>query len=137
MHISTTKIHEEPSNAVGYLSSHSGASRGRDAVDTAYINDLLTSGTSGNSAGGIVKNVPAALWGVTTPSVAGPTDSDADGMADIWEESHASLSMLPWKDIDGDGWTNLEEYLNGTNPSSGNDPMLDQSSEITGNLSTK
>jgi hypothetical protein len=87
------------SNSVGYLSLHSGASRGRDAVDTAYINDVLASGTSGNSAGGIVKNVPTALWAVTTPSASGPMDTDADGMADAWELRYDGSAMLPWKDV--------------------------------------
>jgi hypothetical protein len=38
---------------------------------------------------------------------------------------------------DGDGWTNIEEYLNGTNPTTANDPMQYQTSEILGDLSSK
>jgi hypothetical protein len=44
-----------------------------------------------------------------------PADRDHDGMPDAWEKSvglnpvHASDAKL---DPDGDGYTNLEEYLN-------------------------
>lgn len=58
-------------------------------------------------------------------------------MADVWEARHGDLALLPWKDEDGDGWTNLEEYLNGTHPLTSNDPMLEQSSAILGNLEDK
>lgn len=50
------------------------------------------------------------------------TDSDSDGMPDAWENLHGfntiSASDGPL-DADGDGYTNLEEYLNGTAPSGG------------------
>jgi len=45
-------------------------------------------------------------------------DSDGDGMPDWWEKFYG----LDWQtpdgglDSDGDGWTNLEEFLRGTNP---------------------
>jgi pectate lyase len=55
------------------------------------------------------------------------TDADNDGMDDTWELIHApggDISKFhPWQDTDGDGWSNLEEFLNGTNPLVGDDPM--------------
>jgi hypothetical protein len=49
------------------------------------------------------------------------SDTDHDGMADNWELTH--FGTLAWgsvsdssSDFDGDGYTDLEEYLNGTNP---------------------
>jgi hypothetical protein len=48
-------------------------------------------------------------------STPAPTDSDFDGMPDTWESAHA---LNPFDaadrngDQDGDGYTNLEEYLN-------------------------
>jgi hypothetical protein len=39
-----------------------------------------------------------------------PVDADDDGMPDAWEVEH-QLSD-PNGDADGDGYTNLEEYLN-------------------------
>lgn len=48
-----------------------------------------------------------------------PLDSDRDGMPDVWEKRYeinpydAADSSL---DKDSDGYTNIEEYLNGTDP---------------------
>jgi len=46
-------------------------------------------------------------------------DSDHDGMPDEWEKKYGLDPNDPSdaaKDLDGDGYTNLEEYLNGTDP---------------------
>jgi pectate lyase len=46
-------------------------------------------------------------------------DIDADGMPDEWEHSFSPNGDLPLQsslDLDGDGYTNVEEYLNQTNP---------------------
>jgi hypothetical protein len=48
------------------------------------------------------------------------TDDDNDGMPDTWENTYPGLNPLvndAEGDLDGDGFTNLEEYNNGTNPS--------------------
>jgi hypothetical protein len=45
-----------------------------------------------------------------------PADSDRDGMSDVWEEQQGLKPADPGDrndDRDGDGFTNLEEYLNG------------------------
>ena len=45
------------------------------------------------------------------------TDTDADGMDDAWEVSYfGDLSHGPSEDPDGDGYTNMEEYQAGTDP---------------------
>jgi hypothetical protein len=52
-------------------------------------------------------------------SAAPPLDSDGDGMPDDWEKRFALNPNDPSdgaQDKDGDGYTNLEEYLNGTDP---------------------
>ncbi len=52
-------------------------------------------------------------------SLPAPLDSDADGMPDEWEKKYkfdprdASNAS---RDMDTDGYTNIEEYLNGTDP---------------------
>lgn len=48
-------------------------------------------------------------------------DQDRDGMADEWENAHGldpTDRHDQATDLDGDGYTNLEEFLNGTNPTS-------------------
>ena len=48
-----------------------------------------------------------------------PADSDHDGMPDDWEQKHGLAPDDPndgAEDLDGDGYTNVEEYLNTTDP---------------------
>jgi pectate lyase len=51
-----------------------------------------------------------------------PPDADQDGMPDAWELQHhldATAANDCWADPDQDGYGNLEEYLNGTDPHAG------------------
>lgn len=74
-----------------------------------------------------VRNGTGPLEPYKSPELAGgyPTidpgtacpDSDHDGMPDAWEKRHGLSPRDPSdgpKDADGDGYTNVEEYLNGT-----------------------
>ena len=48
-------------------------------------------------------------------------DSDADGVADSWELTHfGNLTNSATADFDGDGSSNLQEFLDGTNPGNTN-----------------
>ena len=118
---------------------HGGSSRSRDVADTAYAAEVQ-SGTQGTQYQ-ISSSMPAALISSypSTGPIAGYIDSDLDGMGDRWENAYFSSSLasvLPWKDSDGDGWTNLEEYLNKTNPNTANDPMAPEESKVVGDLYT-
>jgi hypothetical protein len=91
----------------------------RDAVDRRVTQIVRTGkGMIGN---GIV-NDPKEVGGYPDYAFAPadvPADTDHDGMPDAWEKKHelnpeeASDGRL---DSDGDGYTNVEEYLNGTHP---------------------
>ena len=47
---------------------------------------------------------------------------DMDGMPNAWEMSHGLSPLDPFDnsgDSDGDGYTNIEEYINRTDPNVG------------------
>jgi hypothetical protein len=58
-----------------------------------------------------------ANW--TAGDVAPDADSDADGLPDVWEQTHGLNANSPLDaalDLDADGMSNLHEYLNGSDP---------------------
>ena len=91
----------------------------RDAVDLRIIRDYRngdgrapTNGVDETDLGGFP----------TIPQGTAYVDADQDGMPNTWENKHgfnASDSNDNNKDFDNDGYTNLEEFLNGTNPANG------------------
>ena len=85
----------------------------RDSVDERVVSDVI------NGTGNII-NDPFEV-GSWPELVAGtpPQDSDHDGMPDDWEILYGFDPNDPSNssaDADGDGYTNVEEYLNGTEP---------------------
>jgi pectate lyase len=91
----------------------------RDAVDQRII-ESVRAGKVLNGTG--IVNDPNEVGGYPAFTFAPadvPADSDHDGMPDAWEKKFglnpedASDGDL---DADGDGYTNVEEYLNGTSP---------------------
>lgn len=91
----------------------------RHPVDQRSIDDLR-SGTAREGTSGRRLDHPDEVGG--WPEVAGGTpypDADEDGMPDAWEDLHGldpADSEDRNGDPDGDGYTNLEEFLNGTLP---------------------
>lgn len=93
---------------------HAGATRPhRDAVDARVVADVK----AGRSR---IVDHPNQVGGWSDiPMSAAPSDSDHDGMPDIWEAEHGfnpGDASDGTSDADGDGYTNVEEYLNRTHP---------------------
>lgn len=79
----------------------------RDSVDQRVIADFAA------GTGSIRDNVVFPEDFPTFQNIAAPTDNDDDGMADSWESSNGFNTSADdaAQDNDGDGYTNIEEYL--------------------------
>jgi hypothetical protein len=90
--------------------AHAGDSLRRDAVDMRVIDDVR------NRTGKLIDS-PRDVGGYPAlRSAAAPTDTDRDGIPDAWETDHGLDPNDPADqrdDRDRDGYTNLEEFLNG------------------------
>jgi hypothetical protein len=61
---------------------------------------------------------------VQSDTIPGGTDANADGLPDAWERTYfGTISVDPNADADGDGMSNKEEYLAGTNPTNALDNL--------------
>lgn len=81
----------------------------RDSVDTRIVAEVR------GRKGSIIDSQEQVGGWPTLKSQAAPVDSDNDGMPDSWERRHGLNPHDPADasaDKDGDGYTNLEEYLN-------------------------
>ncbi len=89
----------------------------RDAVDARIVQSVRSGKpTFGN---GII-DTPADVGGWPNyKSAPAPADTDRDGMPDEWEKGCGLNANDPSdgaRDTDRDGYTNVEEWLNGTDP---------------------
>ena len=85
----------------------------RDPADARIIRNVL------EGKGKIINSQKDVGGWPDLRSAPAPADSDHDGMPDVWEAAHRLNSgdaSDAWTDLDRDGYTNLEEYLNGTDP---------------------
>jgi pectate lyase len=90
----------------------------RDVIDDRIIEEVRT-GTATKGDNGFVGNPNMAGGWPELKSLPAPADSDHDGMPDAWEDKaglDASNVSDAAQDKDNDGYTNIEEYLNGTDP---------------------
>jgi hypothetical protein len=80
---------------------------------------LLNVGT--NSEGQYSVVVTNAFGSVTSAPALLVIDSDGDGMGDTWEVAYfGNLTKTATADFDGDGASNLQEFLDGTDPTDSN-----------------
>lgn len=96
----------------------------RDSIDARIVEEART-GTArfgetyeGGGKGIIDSQATVGGW-PKLRSLPAPGDSDGDGMPDVWENKFGfdpKDGSDNSKDKDNDGYTNLEEYLNGTDP---------------------
>ncbi len=69
-------------------------------------------------------NLGDGSFAVQTDTIAPGIDTDSDGMADAFEFLYlGGLGGIAGADIDGDGMTNVQEYLEGTNPTLASDRL--------------
>jgi len=87
---------------------------GRDAIDTRIVEEVRKD-TAYHGDNGIIDSQSEVGGWPELESDTPPTDSDDDGMPDEWENARGLNPDDPADrngDPDGDGYTNLEEYLN-------------------------
>ena len=104
---------QDPKAALDAVLKSSGATRPkRDAVDTRVAEQVRS------GKGKLIDSQREVGGWAKLRAGEAPEDSDADGMPDGWERKHG-LDVTAQDhngDRDGDGYTNLEEFLNGTDP---------------------
>jgi hypothetical protein len=87
-----------------------------DSIDTRIVNDV-------RQRTGQILTDPSQVSGFPTLSSGPlPQDTDHDVMPDIWELAHGfnpENDADGRQDVNGNGYTNLEEYLNDTPPVNG------------------
>lgn len=99
--------------AYEYVLGQAGHSLKRDDVDKRLVNEVR------QRKGSLVPssaNIPHCIG----PAPSEPwADSNSNGIPDWWHLKHGfdPIDWLePFGDLDGDGYTNIEEYLNSTDP---------------------
>jgi pectate lyase len=95
--------------ARAFVLANAGATRpARDSLDRRAIDDVI------NRSGRVVNDADEAGGWPRLNSGPVPVDADADGMPGEWELAHGAdpRAFDAWLDADGDGWTNLEDFLN-------------------------
>ena len=105
---------QTPAQAYESVLAQAGCTRPvRDVVDDRIMHEVRT-------GAGHVIDTPEDVGGYPTYAPGTPpADTDHDGMPDAWEKRHGLNPGDPKDgpaDLDGDGYTNVEEFLNLTDP---------------------
>jgi hypothetical protein len=110
-------------NAYNYVLASAGCSLVRDSIDVRIIDEVRNrtahyGGAYGTNLGIIDSQTTVGGWPALNSTTA-PVDSDHDGMPDAWELSKGlNPNNAADRNLDrnGDGYTNLEEYINSLVP---------------------
>lgn len=97
-------------DALAAVLAGAGASRARDAVDRRIVAQVAA------RTGGLIDSQAQVDGWPDLRSSPTPPDGDGDGMPDAWETARGLDPADPAdgaRDPDGDGYTSLEDYLNG------------------------
>ncbi|MGP4042185.1 fibronectin type III domain-containing protein [Gracilibacillus sp. D59] len=100
---------EEPEEAYEHVLGHAGSSLVRDSVDQRVIHDVR------NQTGAIIGHENDVGGFPVLEKGTAPQDTDQDGMPDEWELAKGLDPNNPEDrngDKSGNGYTNLEDYLN-------------------------
>jgi hypothetical protein len=102
----------------GYLAAEIDSGGGASLVGSMTNHSSIGSPfATGNSMIGANENKSGLIQVLFTGNTDPDLDADANGLPDAWEEQYFSAQAVdPLADSDGDGTSNLMEYLAGTNP---------------------
>lgn len=103
-------VYEDAKTAYANVLSQAGASLKRDATDNRIIKDVI-SGTATKTENGMIATVEDSDYDVyEIVKRADDFDANQNGIADWYESATGKTDAQA--DPDGDGYTNLEDYLN-------------------------
>jgi hypothetical protein len=112
----TTQTAEEAYKSV--LDGAGATLPGRDPVDTRAVEQTRTGEVVYKEGKGIITDIQQ-VGGFPQYKGTPYTYTQNDGIPDWWKKKHnldVNDAALAAKDTDGDGYTTIEEYLNGTDP---------------------